>query len=94
MTDAFIACLVLVNVHCLDAPIAAPSHAAPLVSLEVYYETMCPDSVDFIVQQLHPTLQKIGAIMNVSLIPYGIASVSAARHGLGFPEIIVIPPKI
>ncbi|OQV23944.1 putative Gamma-interferon-inducible lysosomal thiol reductase [Hypsibius exemplaris] len=85
LIDVFVACLVVVNVG-RDAGVAAraavvgmnggdSSHTpAQLVSLDVYYETLCPDSVQFIVQQLHPTLQKVGQIMNVSLIPFGIAT--------------------
>ncbi|XP_055337344.1 gamma-interferon-inducible lysosomal thiol reductase-like [Paramacrobiotus metropolitanus] len=47
---------------------------APLVIVDVYYEALCPDSVDFIVKQLYPTMQSIGHIANVSLIPYGFAT--------------------
>jgi interferon, gamma-inducible protein 30 len=75
LMDVFVACAVVLisTVH-----VAAASTATewPLVSLDIYYETLCPDSVNFIVQQLHPTLQKIGNILNVSMIPFGIASVS------------------
>ncbi|XP_055343009.1 uncharacterized protein LOC129591395 [Paramacrobiotus metropolitanus] len=47
--------------------------AAPVL-LEVYYETLCPDSRAFITNQLYPTLQQINSIMNVSMIPYGKAT--------------------
>jgi interferon gamma-inducible protein 30 len=50
------------------------SKAAPPVLLEVYYETLCPDSKAFIVNQLYPTVQQINDIINVSLVPYGKAT--------------------
>ncbi|GAU93314.1 hypothetical protein RvY_05275-2 [Ramazzottius varieornatus] len=87
LMDVLLACVLLVNVICShghpvdNSPLdlsRAPTTAAPVVSLEIYYETLCIDSVQFIVGQLHPTLQKIGHIVNVSMIPFGIASVSTA----------------
>lgn len=49
---------------------------SPKVKIDVYYETLCPDSIQFIRRQLYPTYQKIGEIMDISLIPYGKAEVS------------------
>jgi len=43
------------------------------VKVDVYYETLCPDSIQFIVQKLYPTFGKIGEIMDINLIPYGKA---------------------
>ena len=60
-------------------PVARPTTAepnsqtsvAPLVSVQVYYETYCPDSQEFIIKQLYPTALAVGTILNVSYIPYG-----------------------
>lgn len=44
------------------------------VKVSVYYETLCPDSIQFITQQLWPTYQKVKDIINIELIPFGKAS--------------------
>jgi len=46
---------------------------APLVNMELYYESLCPDCKEFITKQLYPTVLKVGSIMNVTIIPYGNA---------------------
>lgn len=46
---------------------------APKVNFGVYYETLCPDSIEFIASQLSPTFFKIGSIINLELVPYGKA---------------------
>ena len=43
------------------------------VPLALYYETLCPDCKNFIQTQLWPAYQKVGSIMNVTLVPYGNA---------------------
>jgi len=45
------------------------------VKIDVYYETLCPDSIQFIRRQLYPTFNKIGQIMDINLVPYGKAEV-------------------
>lgn len=45
------------------------------VLVEVYYESMCPDSKYFIRQQLVPAVAKVSQIMNFVLKPYGKAQV-------------------
>jgi len=45
------------------------------VPLTVYYEALCPDSVRFIVDQLHPVKSSpLGRFIDVTLIPFGKAS--------------------
>lgn len=45
------------------------------VPLTVYYESLCTDSVRFIVEQLYPVKQSpLGRYIDVTLIPYGKAS--------------------
>ncbi|XP_055330576.1 gamma-interferon-inducible lysosomal thiol reductase-like [Paramacrobiotus metropolitanus] len=44
------------------------------VLLEVFYETLCPNSIAFIKNQLYPTVQQIISIVNVSMVPYGKAT--------------------
>lgn len=42
----------------------------------MYYETLCPDGIRFLRDQLYPTWQKRRDEMHVKLVPYGKASVS------------------
>ena len=44
--------------------------------MQVYYETLCPDSQKFIREQLFPTYEKLGQYMKIEFIPFGWASVS------------------
>ena len=53
------------------------------VQIQVYYETLCPDSIDFISQQLYPTYQNLGKYLNIEFVPFGFASVKILfRHKL------------
>ena len=47
-----------------------------LVKINVYYESLCPDSKEFITQQLGPVYQKFKKYLEVELIPYGNANTS------------------
>lgn len=44
------------------------------VSVEVYYEVLCPDSRYFVLHQLYPAWEKVSEIMDVHFKPYGKAS--------------------
>lgn len=45
--------------------------------LAVYYESLCPDSVRFIADQLHPLMRTpLGKYVDVTLVPFGKANVS------------------
>ncbi|XP_018896140.2 GILT-like protein 1 isoform X2 [Bemisia tabaci] len=44
------------------------------IGVTVYYESLCPDSMDFIKNQLYPTyMTDLGAYMNLTLVPFGKA---------------------
>ena len=51
------------------------------VSIQVYYETLCPDSIAFITQQLFPTYIKLGKYLNVEFKPYGFATSTPNDNG-------------
>ncbi|XP_043198441.1 gamma-interferon-inducible lysosomal thiol reductase-like [Amphibalanus amphitrite] len=64
---------------------ALPAEPAPLV-LGVYYEALCPDSRDFVVDQLNTTYSRVPEIITPILVPWGKASVDAdgvisCQHG-------------
>ncbi|CAG9830578.1 unnamed protein product [Diabrotica balteata] len=44
------------------------------VKVSVYYEVLCPDSIDFISNQFHPTYKDLKDYIDVEFIPYGHAS--------------------
>lgn len=57
------------NIQCLFVSFQLP--------ISVYYESLCPDSARFIVEQLHPVKSgPLGRFLEVTLIPFGKASVS------------------
>lgn len=45
------------------------------VQITVFYETFCPYSVDFFVEQLEPAVLKLGSYLDLQLVPYGKAQV-------------------
>ena len=45
--------------------------------MEVYYETLCPDTRLFIRQQLYPAWDELEHIMDIHWKPYGKATVSS-----------------
>lgn len=51
------------------------------VDFTLYYETLCPDCQMFYKKQLFPTYKKIGAIMNITLVPYGNAHEKKSDSG-------------
>ncbi|EDO35033.1 predicted protein [Nematostella vectensis] len=61
------------------------------VAISLYYESMCGGCRDMIRDQLYPTFQKVGSIMDITLVPYGNAQeyrygnkwVFNCQHGQG-----------
>ena len=45
------------------------------LSVTVYYECLCPDSKDFIANQLYPTWERLGKYFLVEFKPFGKATV-------------------
>ncbi|CAB3239912.1 unnamed protein product [Arctia plantaginis] len=50
------------------------------VQLTVFYETHCPFSVDFFVEQLKPAVLKLGSHLELYTVPYGLAE---TNDGIG-----------
>ena len=50
------------------------------VQVEVYYETLCPDTRLFIRSQLYPAWDELEHIMDIHWKPYGKATVSSVFY--------------
>ena len=58
--------------------LASVSEAA--LSLDLYYESLCPDSTRFISQQIGPMHAALGQDVTVNFVPYGFATVKRRVH--------------
>ncbi|PON40010.1 Gamma interferon inducible lysosomal thiol reductase GILT [Parasponia andersonii] len=53
---------------------ASSSNSEKIVSVELYYETLCPDSVDFILNQVVQLFQSpLISVVDLKFVPYGNA---------------------
>ncbi|GAB6022340.1 hypothetical protein CHUAL_006461 [Chamberlinius hualienensis] len=66
------------------SPLTQENHVASKVKVTIDYETLCPDSMLFVMHQLGPVYEKIGSIMDVDLVPYGKASYQSNGHSWSF----------
>lgn len=46
------------------------------VKVDVYYETLCPDSIDFLLNKLIPSYNELKEKIILQLIPFGKAQVN------------------
>lgn len=49
------------------------------VNVALYFESFCPGCQQFILTELYPSVQSIGSIMNVTLVPYGNAHTTGTQ---------------
>lgn len=56
-----------------------PAAQAPKVNISLYYESLCPYSMAFIMGQASKAYNKVGSIMNLEMIPFGNAVVSSTQ---------------
>jgi len=54
------------------------------LNLKVFYETLCPDSIDFFHNQLKPTWTELRDIIVVDVVAYGIANDTLQDNGFTF----------
>merc|ERR1711937_359718 len=71
MITEIVACLLLVL--CNGRQITGED---PSVKITVYYESLCPDSMRFVNDQLYPTWMKFKEEVNISFKPFGKANFS------------------
>ncbi|KAL4702976.1 hypothetical protein ACJJTC_008754 [Scirpophaga incertulas] len=43
------------------------------IKIDIYYETLCPGSINFFEMELQPVVEKLSAYLDLKLIPYGFA---------------------
>jgi len=85
-TLAFIECNVI-------QPCIAPNDVGcgKTIEVGVYIEALCPDSKDFVVNQLFPTFEKLSKskppIMTVNLVTFGNANMDFAKNATKNPQI-------
>jgi len=48
--------------------------------LSIYYESICPDSRRFVLNQLVPAYDKLSKYLDIDLVPFGNANVSYPNH--------------
>lgn len=75
----------LVVVVALAALVGSGSCAEPAgpVNVTVYYESLCPDSIKFYINQLYPTMEitNLSTKVSLELIPYGKSQYTRADDG-------------
>lgn len=54
------------------------------VKIHLFYETLCPYSIDFVIDQLYPTWTELKDIMDVEMFPFGNANYSPDGEGWRF----------
>ncbi len=60
----------------LQATSATSSESGSKVKVDVYYETLCPDSIGFLIRKLIPNYEAISSMIQLNLVPFGKAEVS------------------
>lgn len=72
-------------VGCLVAALACSSiaQAAGSVPVTVYYESLCPDSIKFYINQLYPAMENpnLSTYVDLTLVPYGKSSHEKLENG-------------
>ncbi|CAH2050316.1 unnamed protein product, partial [Iphiclides podalirius] len=58
---------------------ADPDHTEK-VSIQLYYETLCPDCIQFVIRKFTPVVQSLSPYLNIQIYPYGKAK-TFGRNG-------------
>ncbi|XP_014244984.1 gamma-interferon-inducible lysosomal thiol reductase-like isoform X2 [Cimex lectularius] len=65
-------------------PQSQPFGDIPQVKVSVYYESLCPDSQYFVVDQLAPTFKRLPSLVKTDLVPYGKATTTEVNNDYKF----------
>lgn len=52
--------------------------------MDIYYESLCPDSIKFISEQLTPLYNEFRQHLDITFVPFGKSSVSIYGFNYGF----------
>ncbi|KAK9887911.1 hypothetical protein WA026_000214 [Henosepilachna vigintioctopunctata] len=61
--------------------VTSVERAASLTKVSIYYESLCPDSIDFIRDELFPNYEALKDRIFIDFVPYGKASQSKSSNG-------------
>ena len=64
------------GIFLLVATLGLFSGTEAALSLDLYYESLCPDSTRFISQQIGPMHAALGQDVTINFVPYGFATVT------------------
>ena len=64
------------GIFLLVATLGLVSGTEAALSLDLYYESLCPDSTRFISQQIGPMHAALGQDVTINFVPYGFATVT------------------
>ncbi|VVD02256.1 unnamed protein product [Leptidea sinapis] len=68
----------------LQSKVAQHDLVTKKVPIKIYYETLCPASVDFFINDLGPAVELLEPHINVLLVPYGHAETWPSRGSYKF----------
>ncbi|XP_026476497.1 GILT-like protein 1 [Ctenocephalides felis] len=90
-------CSVILAVLCsiLGSSIISASELDGKLDVTIFYETLCPDSVRFISNQLYPNFEALAPFTNFKFVPFGKAAFAepGTKCDLGFAGLIKSPLK-
>ncbi len=72
-------CILLALIPNLMLPtfcLASSNETSNKISIQIYYESLCPDSQNFVEEQLYPAYQALGNYLQIDFKPFGNAQVS------------------
>ena len=53
----------------------------PTIDVNLYYEALCPGCMNFVLNELYPTYQKLNKYINIKLFPYGNTRMETDNSG-------------
>ncbi|XP_076048630.1 uncharacterized protein LOC143029685 [Oratosquilla oratoria] len=64
--------------------VAPPAQTSELVNVHLYMESLCPDTRDFVLEQLHRNWPVLKNMVNLTIIPFGKATATPDGNSISF----------